>query len=285
MKIHQIPAYKFDKTPGILRVAAYCRVSTKYEEQDTSYQFQQEFYRKYITSHPNWFFVGIYADQASGRCNKKMLEFQRLMEDCRGRRIDLIFVKSISRMGRNTLEFLQSLNEIKELGVDVFFEVENLHLRDRNAMLMLTLYAGLAQDESENMSMNIAWGIRQRFADGTSKFLTRPCYGYYKDKQGNLVIDEAKAKVVRDIFDWHNRGYSLRDISKRLYQAGIVSPSGKEHWGPETLRKILNNEKYYGNVLLQKTFVADFFRGKQSPNQGQLSRYFIEDCHEAIIKE
>ena len=285
MKIYHIPTYKFDKSSGILRVAAYCRVSTKYEEQEPSYQFQQEYYYQYITSHPNWVFVGIYADQASGRCNKRMIEFQRLMEDCRAKKIDLILVKSISRMGRNALEFLQSLNGIKEMGVDVFFEVEKLHLRDPNAMLMLTLYASLAQNESENMSMNIAWGIRQRFVDGTSKFMSRPCYGYTKDNHGNLVIDEGKAKIVREIFEWHEEGCSLREISRRLHQVGIVSPSGKEHWGAETLRKILNNEKYYGNVLLQKTYVVNFFTGKQSKNQGQLNRYFIENCHDAIIKE
>lgn len=264
------------------KVAAYCRVSTLQEIQHHSLVAQQQYYERLIHSHPEWIFAGIYADQASGRNNLRMRAFQQMMDDCRQRKIDLILVKSISRMGRNTVQLLQTYTELKQLGVDVYFEVEQLSIHDPKAVLMLTIYAGLYQNESESKSFSVRWGIRTRFADGTSDMANRPCYGY-RQEAGTLVPIPEEAAIVRLIYKWHEQGISLRRIASTLAEMGINSPRGNPVWSIETIRKILHNEKYYGNVLLQKTYVSDFFTGKQSINNGELDRYLLEFHHEAIL--
>lgn len=265
------------------RVAAYCRVSTMQEIQHHSLEAQRDYYEKLIASRPHWIFVGVYTDQVSGRHNLKMQDFQRLLGDCRNRKIDLILVKSISRMGRNTVQFLQACNELNDLGVDVFFEVEKLHINDPQAVRLLTIYASLYQNESESKSALITWGIRVRFANGSSGFANRPCYGYRRNPAGLLEIVPEEAEIVRQIFRWHREGRSLRYIAKALGNMGINSPRGHTNWSVETIRKILNNEKYYGNVLLQKTYISNYFTGRQSVNNGELERYLLERHHSAII--
>ena len=275
---HQLPQAIRPK-----RVAAYCRVSTMQEIQHHSLEAQRDYYEKLIASRPHWIFVGVYTDQASGRHNLKMRDFQRLLDDCRNGKIDLILVKSISRMGRNTVQFLQACTELNDLGVDVYFEVEKLHINDPQAVRLLTIYASLYQNESESKSTQICWGIRVRFADGSSAFANRPCYGYRRNQDGLLEIVPEEAEIVRQIFRWHREGRSLRRISKALADIGIKSPRGHSKWSIETIRKILNNEKYYGNVLLQKTFISNYFTGKQSVNNGELERYFLEQHHQPIV--
>ena len=179
-------------------------------------------------------------------------------------------------MGRNTLEMLKIFQELKDLQVEVYFEVENLYLSNSDAMLMLTIFAALAQTESENKSYNICWGIHRRFQTGISKFLNKPCYGYSIDDSGKLSIDEDTAKVVRRIFQWREKGYSLRVIAGKLKNLEIPAPRSGHTWGTETLSKILANEKYTGDVLLQKTFVEEYFIGKQAKNKGKLTRYLAE---------
>lgn len=266
------------------RVAAYCRVSTMQEIQHHSLEAQRDHYEKLIASRPHWIFVGVYIDQASGRHNLKMRDFQRMLEDCRNGKIDLILVKSISRMGRNTVQFLQACNELNALGVDVYFEVEKLHINDPQAVRLLTIYASLYQNESESKSALITWGIRVRFANGSSAFANRPCYGYCRNTEGLLEIIPQEAEIVRLIFTWHREGRSLRCISKAFADMGIKSPRGHSKWSIETIRKILNNEKYYGNVLLQKTLISNYFTGNQAENKGELDRYLLREHHEPIIK-
>lgn len=266
------------------RVASYCRVSTMQEIQHHSLEAQRDYYEKLIASRPNWIFAGVYTDQVSGRHNLKMRDFQRLLNDCRNGQIDLILVKSISRMGRNIVQFLQACTELNDLGVDVYFEVEKLHINDPQAVRLLTIYASLYQNESESKSALISWGIRVRFATGSSGFANRPCYGYHCSAEGVLEIVSEEAETVRQIFSWHREGRSLRSISKVLADMGIKSPRGHSKWSIETIRKILNNEKYYGNVLLQKTYISDYFTGKQSVNNGERERYVITDHHQPIIE-
>lgn len=266
------------------RVAAYCRVSTMQEIQHHSLEAQQDYYEKLITSRPHWIFVGVYTDQVSGRHNLKMRDFQRMLEDCRNGKIDLILVKSISRMGRNTVQFLQACTELNDLGVDVYFEVEKLHINDPQAVRLLTIYASLYQNESESKSALIQWGIRVRFADGSSGFANRPCYGYRRNAEGLLEIVPEEAEIVWQIYSWHREGRSLRCVSKALADMGIKSPRGHNNWSIETIRKILNNEKYYGNVLLQKTYISNYFTGKQSVNNGELERYVIAEHHQPIME-
>ena len=277
---HQLPQAIRPK-----RVAAYCRVSTMQEIQHHSLEAQRDYYEKLIASRPHWIFVGVYTDQVSGRHNLKMRDFQRMLEDCRNRKIDLILVKSISRMGRNTVQFLQACTELNNLGVDVYFEVEKLHINDPQAVRLLTIYASLYQNESESKSALISWGIRVRFANGSSGFANRPCYGYRRNAEGLLEIVPEEAEIVRRIYSWHREGRSLRSISKTLADMGIKSPRGHSKWGIETIRKILNNEKYHGNVLLQKRYISNYFTGKQAENNGVLPKYIAFKHHEAIVKE
>jgi DNA invertase Pin-like site-specific DNA recombinase len=278
------PARALPKIIVHRKVAAYCRVSTQQEIQHHSLEAQREYYEKRITGNSGWEFVGIYTDQASGRNNLKMHDFQRMMEDCRAGKIDLIITKSISRLGRNTLQFLNACEELKSLNVDVLFEVEKLYLHNPKAVRLLTIYASVYQNESEVKSAYTRWGIRTRYANGTSATANLPCYGYRRDVNGELVIEPAEAVVVRMIYDLRNQGLSLREIAHELKERTIPAPSGKATWGVETVRRILQNEKYKGHVLLQKTYVSNFFTGKRATNNGELPKYLLEGHHEAIIK-
>lgn len=285
MRVTIRPTVKFPDMIRPKRVAAYCRVSTEQEIQYHSLEIQKKYFTDEIAEKVNWIFVGVYADQASGRHNEKMKNFQRMMRDCRDGKIDLILVKSVSRLGRNTVQFLQACGELNRLGVDVFFEVERLHINDPDAIRLLTVYASLFQNESEDKSAAIRWSFRVRFHDGSSGFADRVCYGYTQGENGNLIPDPARVEIVRAIFNWHKNGLSLRAITAQLKEHGIPSPRGNPVWHIETVRKILNNEKYYGDVLLQKTYVSDYFTGRQSPNNGELDQYLIEGHHEGIVKK
>lgn len=285
MRIIEKPAMALPKIVIHRKVAAYCRVSTQQEIQHHSLEAQRAYYEQLIARNPVWKFAGIYADEASGRNNRRMMDFQRMMEDCRGRKIDLILVKSISRLGRNTVQFLNVCDELKQLGVDVYFEVEKIYLHNPKAVRLLTIYASVYQNESEMKSVNTCWGIRTRFANGTSAIANTPCYGYRLDNQDGLVPVAEEAKVVRMIHSFRRQGMSLRKIAGELCNQGILSPRGKPEWSIETIRRILQNEKYNGHVQLQKTYVSDYFTGKRSPNNGELPRYLIENHHEPILEE
>ena len=283
MKITVKPVNALPQIFTYNKVAAYCRVSTLQEIQHHSLIAQQQYYEQLIRNQPGWIFAGIYTDQASGRHNLKMRDFQRMMEDCRNGHIDLVLVKSISRMGRNTVQFLQSCTELNQLGVDVYFEVEKLYIHDPKAVRLLTIYASVYQNESESKSELVRWGIRTRFANGTSALANRTCYGYRQNEAGLLVPVPEEAEIVRLIYRLHQQGMSLRKIASALKEMGVHSPRGNPVWSIETIRKILNNEKYYGNILLQKTYISHYFTGKQAANNGELPRYLLEAHHEPII--
>ena len=167
--------------------------------------------------------------------------------------------------------------------MDVYFEQEKLWLHDQQVQMLITLYCALAQNESENMSRNIRWGIRQGFKSGTSGFADFACYGYRQDENGNLIVHDTEAKIAQEIFEMRAAGFSLSKISEWLFENGILSPTGKEHWSRETLNKMLRNEKYLGDVMLQKTFVDNLFDGKQIVNNGELDRVLIQNHHRGII--
>ena len=279
-----IPAIPKLELPKRLRVAAYCRVSTMQEIQCHSLETQRDYYKNYIERKCGWDFVGIYSDQALGRYNKKMKNFQQMLEDCSAGKIDKIIVKSISRLGRNTVEFLQAVAFFNTLKIDVYFEVENLHCYDKTAVKMLTIYASLYQHESESKSFATCWGHKARFESGTSKMFNRPCYGYKQNKNGLLEIDTEQAAVVLRIFAYRAAGLSLRKIADALMKDDVPAPRGGIRWAAETVRTILNNEKYYGSVTIGKTYVSDYFRGKQSKNTGEAPKYTITEHHEPIVK-
>lgn len=266
-----------------LKVAAYCRVSSKYDAQLSSLENQAAYYMSFINSNSNWALAGIFADKSTARTMRRRTELQEMMRLCRNHQIDLILTKSVKRFSRNTLEFLEICYELKSLGVEVYFELENLYLSNPTSMLLLTIFAGLAQDESENLSADIRWGIRRGFEDGSSGFINRPCYGYRKSEDGILVICEPEAKVVRQIYHWRADGYSLREIAKLLFERNIPAPRGGKCWGVETLSKLLHNEKYTGNVMLQKTYVPDVLVGIQKRNNGQVAKYYVQNTHAGIV--
>ena len=230
MKITMRPATKLPQIIIHRKVAAYCRVSTQQEIQHHSLEAQWEYYEKRILSPPGWEFAGIYADEASGRNNRKMYDFQRMMDDCRAGIIDLILVKSISRLGRNTLQFLNACEELKALNVDVYFEVEKLYLHNPKAVRLLTIYASVYQNESEVKSFNTSWGIRKRFANGTSAKANTPCYGYCRNKDGELAVLPEEAAIVQYIYNLRSQGLSLREIKYELERCEIKSPHGKPTW-------------------------------------------------------
>lgn len=266
-----------------LRVAAYCRVSSDKEEQRSSLDSQIQYYREQITACESWDFAGIFSDRGSGLKDEERAALQAMMKKCRQGKIDLILTKSISRFGRNTLNTLITARELKALGVDVWFEKEHIHLLSEDSEMMLTAYAMFAQAESESMSRNIRAGVRYGFKSGNSGYAHFVCYGYELDSDGQLVVNEAQAVIVREIFTRRAAGQSLAKISEWLYEARVKSPTGKDRWSRETINKILRNEKYTGDVMLQKTYVSNLLDGAQIKNTGEKARYLYLNHHPAII--
>ena len=266
-----------------LRVAAYCRVSTGHEEQDGSIEAQELHYFRMIHEHPGWENAGIFSDRGSGMNLNDRSAFQELMRRCERDEIDLVLVKSVSRFGRNTVDMLKALRTFHAHDVDVFFEKENLWLHEEELQLLVEAYCAFAQAESEEMSRSIRWGVKRGFERSTSGYADFACYGYKRGDGGVLAIDEPDAAVVRTIFEMRAAGKSLGTISDWLYKSHIPSPTGRERWSRETISKLLRNEKYIGNVLLQKTYVQELFSGKRAKNRGELPRYLIEQHHPAIV--
>lgn len=260
-----------------LRVAAYCRVSTDSDEQASSYETQVEHYTEYIKKNPEWEFAGIYADDGiSGTNTKKREEFNRMIEACKTGEIDMIITKSISRFARNTLDCLKYIRMLKDKNIPVFFEKESINTMDAKGEVLLTIMASLAQQESQSLSQNVKMGLQFRYQNG--HFL-----GYTKDRKGNLVIDPEQAEVVERIYREYLEGSSMDKIAKGLEKDGILTGAGKKKWWTSTINKILRNEKYIGDALLQKTYTTDFLNKTRVKNNGIVPQYYVENNHEAII--
>lgn len=266
-----------------LRVAAYCRVSTDLEQQTSSIELQEQHFTQLISENPHWENAGIFLERATGLNLKERPEFHKMISQCRKKEIDWILTKSVSRFGRNTLDMLRSLQNLRGLGVEVYFERENMWFNEQRIQVLLTAYCALAQAESEEMSRSVKWGIKRGFENGTSGYAEFVCFGYKRGDDGKLAIDEPDAKIVRKIFELRASRCSLGAIANWLYENEIPSPTGKTRWSRETISKLLRNEKYNGDVLLQKTFVKDLFSGKQIKNEGELAKFLIQEHHPAII--
>ena len=267
-----------------IRVAAYCRVSTDSEEQATSYEAQIQHYTEYIEKHPGWVLADIYADDGiSGTNTKKRDEFNRLIDDCRSGKIDLVVTKSISRFARNTLDCLKYIRELKEKNIAVFFEKEAINTLDAKGEVLLTIMASLAQQESQSLSQNVRLGLQYRYQQGKVQVCTNRFLGYDKDEDGNLIINPEEAEVVKRIYREYLEGSSYYEIGKGLTADGIRTAAGSEKWLASTLKKILSNEKYIGDALLQKTVTTDFLTKKRVANKGIVPQYYVEGSHEAII--
>lgn len=267
-----------------LRVAAYCRVSTDNEEQASSYEAQIQHYEEFIKTNPEWEFVGVYADEGiSATSTKNREQFNTMIEDCKAGKIDMIFTKSISRFARNTLDCLKYIRLLKEINIPVFFEKESINTMDAKGEVLITIMASLAQQESESLSKNTKMGIQYRFQQGKVMVNTRNFLGYDKDEDGHLIINPAEAEVVKRIFREYLEGASCMKIARGLERDGIRTARDNPRWHDSTVRKILENEKYMGDALLQKTYTIDFLNKKRGRNNGTLPQYYIEDDHEAII--
>lgn len=267
-----------------LRVAAYCRVSTDSEEQASSYDVQIAHYTSYINSNPEWELAGIFADDGiSGTNTKKREEFNRMIEACMEGKIDMVITKSISRFARNTLDCLKYIRQLKDKNIPVFFEKENINTMDSKGEIMLTIMASLAQQESQSLSQNVKLGIQYRYQQGEVQVNHNRFLGYTKDEKGQLIIDPDEAVVVRRIYREYLEGASLQQICRGLEADGILTGAGKKKWRPESVKKILQNEKYIGDALLQKTYTVDFLEKKRVPNNGLVPQYYVENSHEAII--
>ena len=266
------------------RVAAYARVSTDSEEQHTSYIAQIDYYTNYIQSHENWDFVGMYADEGiSGTNTKKRDQFNKMIEDALAGKIDLIITKSVSRFARNTVDTLTTVRLLKEKGVEIYFEKENIYTLDSKGELLITLMSSLAQEESRSLSQNVTWGMRKRFADGQVSMPYKRFLGYRKGPDGTPEIDEEQAQVVRRIYRLFLEGKTYTGIAKILTEEGIPTPAGGHKWSRSTVRSILTNEKYKGDSLQQKTFCTDFLTKKIKRNEGEVPQYYVENSHPPII--
>ena len=262
-----------------LRVCSYCRISTGLECQRSSIEGQELHYEDFIKSNPDWDFAGTYLETGiTGTKAEIRPELQRLIKDCREGRIDLILTKSISRFARNTSDCLEMIRLFRSLGVHIRFEKEQIWTDSMDSEFMLSILAALAEDESRSISGNMKWGIRKRFGDGTYKQSLAP-YGYcLLDGLFQILPDEAA--VVREIFDRVLRGQGTVTIARSLNERKIPSPTGRQ-WSPATLRQMISNHAYMGDVLYQKSFKDDLYH--QRPNRGELDSYYDTSHHEAII--
>ena len=267
-----------------LRVAAYCRVSTLLEQQEGSYEAQISYYTEKIKSNPNWKMAGIYADDGKSATNtKKRDDFNAMIEDCLAGKIDMVITKSVSRFARNTVDCLQNIRKLKEKNVAIFFEKEGVNTLEGSGELLITILSSQAQEESRNLSENTRWGLVRRFENGIMSINHNKFMGYTKDENGDLVIVPEEAEIVRRIFRLFLEGSSYVQIAKILESEGILTVTGKKEWCPSVIDQMLENEKYMGDALLQKTYTVDFLTKKRVKNQGIVQQYYIQDNHEAII--
>lgn len=262
------------------KVAAYARVSTDSEQQQTSIEAQKDYYVKMIDFRLDWRFAGLYVDDGiSGTRTEHRDGFNQMMQDALDGKIDLIVTKSISRFARNTVDSLSAIRKLKEHGVEIFFEKENLWTFDSKCELMLTILSSVAQEESRSISENITWGKRKRFADGEYAVP----YGRFLGYDRGMVINETESVIIKKIYYLFLLGMSAYQISKILTEQGIPTPGRKKNWSTSVVNSILSNEKYKGDALIQKSFTVDFISKKQKKNEGELPKYYVTGGHKPII--
>lgn len=277
MRITEIPAKPQEEK--VIRVAAYARVSSDKDAAFHSLEAQQAYYEEYIKLHSNWTLVDIYSDNGISGTIINRPEFQRMLEDCRNGKIDLVVTKSITRFARNTVILLETVRELKALSIDVFFQKENMHSISPDGELMLTLLAMYAEEEARSASENQKWRIRKKFENG------EPWVGDmlgYRLKDGKMIVVPEEAEIVKMIFNDYLSGKGVQSIARKLNEMGVPAKYS-EYWRPNTILKIIHNEKYMGDMLLQKTYRPDFRTKKGKNNHGEVIQYYVENSHKAII--
>lgn len=271
----------FPKTnmPQLKRVAAYARVSSGKDAMLHSLSAQISYYNDLIQSHSGWQYAGVYADEALTGTKDSRENFQRLLSDCRAGMVDMIITKSISRFARNTVTLLETVREFKNMGVDVFFEEQNIHSLSADGELMLTILASYAQEESLSASENQKWRIKRNFENGMPWNGTMLGYRY---DNGVLILVPDEADTVKRIYSEYLAGSGMTAIAKRLNADGIPTRYGNA-WGKASIKAVLQNYAYTGNLLLQKTRRVDHLTKRDALNNGELPQYHVQSCHEAII--
>ncbi len=257
-----------------LKVAAYCRVSTDQEEQESSYEAQISYYTDKIGKNSEWQMAGIYADEGiTGTQAKKRPEFLKMIRKCRQRKIDVILTKSLSRFARNTVDSLNYIRELKALGIAIIFEKENINTLETDTEMMLTIMSCFAQAESESISKNVAWGIRQSFKNGNVPMQYARLLGYRKTKEGTTEIVPEEAEIVEEIFRKYLEGASMEQVADSLNSRGLTTKGNGSPYRKIAIQRILTNEKYTGDALLQKTYITDCITKKSRKNNGELPMY------------
>ncbi len=266
------------------RMAAYCRVSTDSAEQKTSYETQKQVYTDMIAKRKDWEMVGIYADEGiSGTRADKRPAFNRMIKDCLSGKIDYIITKSVSRFARNTVECLEYVRMLKARNIGILFEEQNIDTLKCDSELYLVIYAGFAQSESESMSKNITWAFRKNFEEGKVVINYKRMIGYRKGEDGKPEIVPEEAEIVRNIFDWFLSGKTPREIVEMLLADGIQTKCGKIKWQVSSILRILKNEKFCGDAILQKTVTLDCISKTHKKNTGEAPMYYVHNNHDPIV--
>jgi site-specific DNA recombinase len=283
--IKQIPKLSGVKKGGQMRVVAYCRISTELEEQAESFDLQERYYTRLITNTPGWRFAGIYSDRGiSGTARSQRIGFQRMLRHCKEGKIDKIFCKSISRLARNTGDLLDTVRQLKEINVSVFFEKEGIDTLSEQSEFLLSTLAAIAQEESRSISENMAWSFKKRFQQGIPVF--KRIMGYDvcgKGDEKTININEEEAAIVREIYQLALDGLGYKAIARKMMQKGYKTFEGKDEWSTDRVKGILKNERYTGDVLCQKTYTSDYLTHETIRNNGDQQQYLIENNHPAII--
>ena len=264
-------------------VGIYARVSTRSPEQMNSLSAQVSELVRMFRSDYSARIYDVYIDIASGARTENRPAYQRMLEDCRNKNLDLIVCKSISRFGRNTEDMLISLREIKACGVNVFFQLENINTAEASSEHILTIIEAFRQAENQSRSENIKISLHNRAATGKSRYYSRPCFGYRRDEHGHLIINETEAAYVQLIFDAYLQGATIQQIVDLLKEMGISSPTGREAWCKKSIDDILSNEKYVGDVILMKTIHIGGPGSKRIKNRGEAEKFKATASHQAII--
>lgn len=261
-------------------------MSTDEKDQINSYHAQMEYYDSKINEADNWTHGGIFADEGiSGTSIKKRVAFNKMITSCKKGRIDRILCKSISRFARNTVDCLETVRKLKTLGVAVYFEKENIDTMLQQSEFLITLFSSFAQAESESISANVRIGKRMSMAKGKAIIRTDMLLGYEKDGDGNIIIEPDGAKTIRRIYTSYLAGYSLGQIQNELLAENVPTASGISKWSKEVIQSILLNERYMGDVLMQKWYVPDLLSKRSRKNNGELPQYYVENHHEGIISK
>ena len=277
---------KFQLPALYKKVGVYCRVSTTTQEQLNSMSAQVSFYVQLLSRRLDWRFVDIYLDFRSGESAESRPGFTRMMEDAKNNKLDIIMTKSISRFGRNTIDTIQALRELKANDVTVIFDQEQIDTSKEDSELVISIMSALAEAENTSRRDNQNWSITKRLQDGTSEIYTRTCFGYKKSDNGELTIDRKQAEIVQKIFTMYLSGMSVLGIVKELEDQGIKSPTGKDKWCKRTIDTMLSNEKYIGNVLAFKTYSVYTPKHKRVQNNDHSHTQFrLNDSHLPIISK